>query len=84
MNDAHLVLHGLAIKKHGSAQAVADLLGMDPGRVGAVLADLVRRGRVAETDGKFMLRPASYPVRARRSGSARRGWRFPPRRKGTG
>ena len=59
MNDAHLVLHGLAIKKHGSAQAVADLLGMDPGRVGAVLADLVQRGRVAETEGKFMLRPAS-------------------------
>jgi hypothetical protein len=54
MNDTHLVLHGLAIKKHGSAQAVADLMGLD-----AVLADLVQRARVAETDGKFMLRPAS-------------------------
>lgn len=59
MNDVHLVLHGLAIKKNGSAQAVASLLGLDAERVGSVLDDLVRRGRVTELQGKFALCPAS-------------------------
>jgi hypothetical protein len=59
MNEVHLVLHGVAIKKHGSAQAIASLLGLDPERVGVVLQDLLRRGRVSELQGKFSLSPAS-------------------------
>jgi hypothetical protein len=59
MNEVHLVLHGVAIKKHGSAQAIASLLGLDPERVGAVLQDLLRRGRVSELQGRFSLSPAS-------------------------
>jgi hypothetical protein len=59
MNEVHLVLHGVAIKKHGSAQAIASLLGLDPERVGVVLQDLLRRGRVSELQGRFSLSPAS-------------------------
>jgi hypothetical protein len=59
MNEVHLVLHGVAIKKHGSAQAIANLLGLDPERVGVVLQDLLRRGRVSELQGRFSLSPAS-------------------------
>lgn len=59
MDDVHLVTHGVAISQDGSAQAVARLLGMDVGRVGRVLADLVGRGRASEVQGRFMLTPAS-------------------------
>ena len=59
MNDVHLVLHGLAVKKNGSAEAVAGLIGLAPERVSAVLNELVSRGRVTELQGRFMLSPAS-------------------------
>ncbi|MGA2124942.1 MAG: hypothetical protein ABSG76_02205, partial [Xanthobacteraceae bacterium] len=59
MDDVHLVTHGVAISQDGSAQAVACLLGLDVGRVGRVLADLVGRGRASEVQGRFMLTPAS-------------------------
>jgi hypothetical protein len=59
MNEVHLVLHAVAIKKHGSAQAIANLLGLDTERVGVVLQDLLRQGRVTELQGKFSLSPVS-------------------------
>ena len=29
MNETHLVMHGLAVKKHGTAEAIAGILGLD-------------------------------------------------------
>jgi len=53
-----LVLHGLAVKKAGTATAVADVLGEDPGRVMAVLQASVESGRAVEARGMFMATPA--------------------------
>ncbi|MGH8516752.1 MAG: hypothetical protein ACREUE_04770 [Panacagrimonas sp.] len=55
--DMHLVLHGLAIKKHADAAAVAKLLGLPMERAAAALADAVKRGRANEAQGRFLLAP---------------------------
>lgn len=57
MSDMHLVLHGLAIKKHGTPDAVAGLVGLDSSRVGSLLREAVSRGRAVEAQGRFMLTP---------------------------
>jgi len=53
-----LVLHGLAVKKAGTAEAVADILGEDPGCVGPALEASVESGRAVEARGMFMATPA--------------------------
>ena len=57
MQDMHLVLHGLAIKKHADAQAVATLVGLPLARVQELLAQAVQRGKVAEAKGRYLLTP---------------------------
>lgn len=57
MQEMHLVLHGLAIKKHGSAGSVAGLTGLELGRVDQLLRECVGRGKVVEVQGKYMLAP---------------------------
>jgi acyl-CoA synthetase (AMP-forming)/AMP-acid ligase II len=57
--DMHLVLHGLAIKKHASAQAVAKLVDLSAERVQAALAEALKRGRVAEAQGRYLLTPTA-------------------------
>ena len=57
MNEMHLVLHGLAIKKHGDAEAVASIAGLEGERVGALLEEAARSGRVVQAQGKYMLSP---------------------------
>jgi hypothetical protein len=59
MKDAHLVMHGLAIKKHATPEALAGILGMDIETVRATLAQLVEGKRVAEAQGKYVLTPAA-------------------------
>lgn len=56
-NEVHLVLHGLAIKKYATAEAIAGIIGMAPDRVAAVLSASASRGRVTEAKGKFSLMP---------------------------
>ncbi len=56
-DELHLVLHGLAIKKYASPEAVAGLMGLDPGRVAALLAESVARGRVVQAQGRYSLSP---------------------------
>lgn len=56
-NELHLVLHGLAIKKHATAEAIAGIIGLDPARVTALLNESVGKGRVAEAKGKYTLQP---------------------------
>ena len=53
--DLHRVMHGVAIRKHGDAAAIAGLAGLAIGQVQNVLANAVAAGRVAEVEGKYML-----------------------------
>ena len=64
-----LVLHGLAVKKAGTAAAVADVLGEDPGRVAAALETSVGSGRAVEAGGTFMATPAGREWLAEEYGS---------------
>lgn len=59
MQDMHLVLHGLAIKKHATAEAVATLIGLPLERVRATLSEAVKRGRAAEAQGRYLLTPTA-------------------------
>ena len=65
MNDKHMILHGLAIKKHAAPQEVADITGLDVETVARVLAEEEVRRRVVMAAGKFMLTgPAQVALRA--------------------
>jgi hypothetical protein len=55
VSNSHLVLHAVAIKKHGTAEAIADVVGLDPGEVGLVLGELAATGRVVENQGRYAL-----------------------------
>lgn len=55
--DMHLVLHGLAIRKHAGAQAVAARIGLEVARVQQCLAEATARGRVVESGGRYLLAP---------------------------
>lgn len=57
MNATHLVMHGLAIKKGGTADAIAGIVGLDPAEVRAVLGKLVEGKRAVEAQGKYLLTP---------------------------
>src|SRR5258708_39725311 len=59
MNEAHLVMHGLAVKKHGTPQAIAGILGLDASEVEAVIVQLVEAKRVIEVQGKYLLTPSA-------------------------
>lgn len=55
MNDFHLALHGLAIKKHGDAAEVAKFMNADVGAIAESLEAAVATGRAAKAGGKYML-----------------------------
>lgn len=59
MNDNHLVMHGLAIKKHATPEDVAGVLGLDPDAVRETLTKLVAAKRVVEAQGRYLLAPAA-------------------------
>jgi hypothetical protein len=59
VNETHLVMHGLAIKKHATPEAVAGVLGLDVNVVRATLGKLVETKRVVEAQGKYLLVPAA-------------------------
>ena len=55
MTDAYLVLHGLAIKKHADAGAVAAALGLAEDEVRAMLEDAVTKGRATRAGEAYSL-----------------------------
>ena len=59
MNEMHLVMHGLAIKKHASPDDVAGILGLDCEDVRETLTKLVTAKRAVEIKGRYMLAPAA-------------------------
>lgn len=52
-----LALHGLAVKKAGSAAAVADILGSDEAGVSSALDGAAAEGRAMAAKGMFMVTP---------------------------
>ena len=59
MNETHLVMHGLAVKKHGTPEAIAGILGLDVNEVKVVVGQLVEAKRAVEVQGKYALTPAA-------------------------
>ncbi len=59
MTDTYLVLHGLAIKKHADAAAIAAAVGLDETEVRAVLDDAVAKGRAARAGEAYSLTPVA-------------------------
>ncbi|MDB6001734.1 MAG: hypothetical protein JWP52_3433 [Rhizobacter sp.] len=57
MNSMHLVLHGLAIKKHAAAQDIAGVTGLTATVVADLLAKAKATGRAVEAQGKYLLSP---------------------------
>ena len=57
MNHRDLVHHGLAIKRHATAEAVAELVGLPGTRVAALLAEAVATQRAVEVKGAYALAP---------------------------
>ncbi len=58
----HLLMHGTAIKKHGSSAAIAGIAGLSGAETDANLASAVALGRILEVDGKYMLSPAGQMI----------------------
>jgi hypothetical protein len=59
MNQTHLVMHGLAVKKHATPEVVAGIVGLETDEVRKVLVNLVEAKRVAQANGKYLLTPAA-------------------------
>ena len=59
MTDTYLVLHGLAIKKHADAAAVAAAVGLDEVEVQAALDEAVAKGRAARAGEAYSLTPVA-------------------------
>ena len=59
MTDTYLVLHGLAIKKHADAAAIAAAVGLDEAEVQAALDEAVAKGRAARAGEAYTLTPVA-------------------------
>lgn len=57
MTPRHLVLHGLAIKKHGTPTDIAALTVLSEEETRRQLAALAASGRAIESEGRFLLSP---------------------------
>ncbi len=57
MENRELAFHGLAIKRHASSEAVADLMGMPVDDAAAILASAVISARAIEAKGGYALTP---------------------------
>ncbi|MBM3677353.1 MAG: hypothetical protein FJW96_05645 [Actinobacteria bacterium] len=57
MDVGLLVLHGLAVRKAGSAEAVAGVIGIAPGAAVPELAAACGAGHAIEANGTYMLTP---------------------------
>ena len=59
MTDTYLVLHGLAIKKHADAAAIAAAVGLDEAEVQAALDEAVAKGRAVRAGEAYSLTPVA-------------------------
>lgn len=66
MNERDLVLHGVAIKRHAPAAAIAELVMVSEEAAARVLAGAVATGRAVEAKGAYSLTPlAGVALQAR-------------------
>ncbi|MFT4561225.1 MAG: hypothetical protein ACI9BW_000965 [Gammaproteobacteria bacterium] len=61
-SNLHLVMHGVAIKKHCTAQDISSLIGLPTDLIESELARADTGGRVVLADGKYMLSPAGHMI----------------------
>jgi hypothetical protein len=57
MQDAQLVMHGIAVKKYATVEDICSITGLDSEQVAALAADAASKGRVSEANGKYLLTP---------------------------
>lgn len=62
MNELHLTLHGLAIKKHAGPADVASVVGLPANRVAELLQQATASGRSVEAQGAYLLSPAGRMI----------------------
>ena len=62
MLESHLVLHGIAVKKHGEAAAVAAIAGLPQSLTQEILSRAVAGGRAVCSDDKYLLTPAGRMI----------------------
>lgn len=62
VTDLHLVMHGTAIKKHGTAEAIAGVIGKPVELVTEILQIASSKDRVVDAGGKYMLSPAGHMI----------------------
>ena len=58
-SEHHLILHGLAIKKYAGVEDIAGIIGANPEDVATFLREQVARGRIAENNNKYSLKPTT-------------------------
>ena len=61
-SEMHLALHGLALRRHAGAAAVAAVTGLAEARITALLSEATTRGRATETQGAWALSPAGRMI----------------------
>jgi hypothetical protein len=62
--DLHLVMHAIAIRKHGAAEDIAAIASVPLARTADLLASAVAGGRVLEANGRYLLSPAGQLILA--------------------
>ena len=62
VSNLHLVMHGVAIKKHCTAADISVLIGLPTDLVESELVSANTGGRVVLADGKYMLSPAGQMI----------------------
>ena len=62
MNELHLALHGLALKKHATPGAIAGIVDLSAARAADLLTQAVATGRAVEAAGGYMLSPAGRMI----------------------
>lgn len=53
----HLLLHGVAVKKHADERMLVEFTGLPESTVAKLLAEGVKSGRIVEAQGKYLLAP---------------------------
>jgi hypothetical protein len=62
ISNLHLVMHGVAVKKHCGANEIAALIGLSPNVTQDQLSAAEASGRVLLADGKYMLSSAGQMI----------------------
>lgn len=65
MRKSHLLLHGIALKKSATVDAIAEITGLDMADAESLAADAVARGQAMVTGGRYLLTaPAHMALQA--------------------